>query len=166
MPAVPESQGAPSTIRCIETGLKGGAHTTLLPVREHPAPSGALRLKLVFVKNRPNVLVREHPAPSGALRQGDGPLWGGAPCFVREHPAPSGALRPLPRAASAMMATSQGAPSSIRCIETGPSATRTRAPPGCQGAPSTMRCIKTGFAEGCERDDGDESGSTQHHQVH
>ena len=88
MPAVPESQGAPSTIRCIETGLKGGAHTTLLPVREHPAPSGALRLKLVFVKNRPNVLVREHPAASGALRQVRAPHVHGLRRGVREHPAP------------------------------------------------------------------------------
>ena len=62
-------QGAPSTIRCIETrgveAISGPADS----VREHPAPSGALRLQeaelLPF-----QFAVREHPAPSGALRHG------------------------------------------------------------------------------------------------
>ena len=111
-------QGAPSTIRCIETET---AFTVSLmrTVREHPAPSGALRPP-TRVRDRYHIFsVRGHPAPSGALR----PLEqleclvvdrggreastircietcnrmvaGSNPAAVREHPAPSGALRLL-----------------------------------------------------------------------
>ncbi|ERH33648.1 hypothetical protein HMPREF1550_00265 [Actinomyces sp. oral taxon 877 str. F0543] len=39
------------------------------PVREHPAPSGALRQEHVLPHGgRDDVVVTEHPAPSGALR--------------------------------------------------------------------------------------------------
>ena len=89
-------------------------------VREHPAPSGALRQFVAMRLVRKNLTVREHPAPSGALRPVPGdPAFRarfrqGAPstirCIktpdvgtvptdangVREHPAPSGALRPSP----------------------------------------------------------------------
>ena len=88
-------QGAPSTIRCIKTwrgsrcpGSRSGR------VREHPAPSGALRRVVLIPRGvRRDPRVREHPAPSGALR----PRTQARDCDdgarVREHPAPSGALR-------------------------------------------------------------------------
>ena len=88
-------------------------------------------------------------------------------CQVREHPAPSGALRPRPPTSRTLLRGSQGAPSTIRCIETSRTSpgTRTRrrvrehpAPSGAlrqivgellgiidsgsQGAPSTIRCIE------------------------
>ena len=87
-------------------------------VREHPAPSGALRqVKKIVIslwkfhgQGAPSTIrcikttstdsttpstprVREHPAPSGTLRQRlEGELETRA-VLVREHPAPSGALR-------------------------------------------------------------------------
>ena len=88
-------QGAPSTTRCIKTwrgsrcpGSRSGR------VREHPAPSGALRRVVLIPRGvRRDPRVREHPAPSGALR----PRTQARDCDdgarVREHPAPSGALR-------------------------------------------------------------------------
>ena len=65
--------------------------------------------------------VREHPAPSGALRH---ILALGCPTFVtpvREHPAPSGALRQVVglHLDSPIGLLRQGAPSTIRCIKTG-----------------------------------------------
>ncbi|ERH28485.1 hypothetical protein HMPREF1550_02085 [Actinomyces sp. oral taxon 877 str. F0543] len=64
-------------------------------VREHPAPSGALRRDLSVKRfNHAIHLVREHPAPSGALRQAGRDLARDRIELVREHPAPSGALRP------------------------------------------------------------------------
>ena len=59
----------------------------------------------------------------------------------------------------------QGAPSTIRCIETSASWS------SCsfflsQGAPSTIRCIETREAVVWGFEDVDASGSTQHHQVH
>ena len=112
--------------------------------------------------------VREHPAPSGALRPAVARVLDTADEIVREHPAPSGALRPALRALGVPRAR-QGAPSTIRCIKTRPptsrgcpgsSAVREHpAPSGAlrqvvvdslrlfaltrQGAPSTTRCIKT-----------------------
>ena len=62
-------------------------------VREHPAPSGALRLDVPEV-----LVVRVHP--------------------VREHPAPPGALRPFDGGLDGSDAGRQGAPSTIRCIKT------------------------------------------------
>ena len=120
MLVVSARQGAPSTIRCIETrGVLEVALGITHKVREHPAPSGALRRRrrtLTF--HDFDGSVREHPAPSGALRPGGvgerrgGTVRQGAPstirCIetverlyregqplhpVREHPAPSGALR-------------------------------------------------------------------------
>ena len=109
-------QGAPSTIRCIKTA----------------APS---------FFSQPQNKVREHPAPSGALRRlGDHVLHEAV--LVREHPAPSGALRLVLRLRQLRPDESQGAPSTTRCIMTptrGPPRPRRRS----QGAPSTTRCIKT-----------------------
>ena len=135
--------------------------------------------------------VREHPAPSGALR----PVRRSNPslhhrCVVREHPAPSGALRPMTTASlrylrsacqgapstircietfsgsftSSMLETSQGAPSTIRCIETTYCNLFKRKFVG-RGAPSTIRCIKTGTPL-ASRTATTGSGSAQHHQVH
>ena len=89
----------------------------LYNVREHPAPSGALRhsTRILDITSEsgqgapstirciktwpssctgsPGSSVREHPAPSGALRHEGSDLFL-TQCFcVREHPAPSGALR-------------------------------------------------------------------------
>ena len=63
-------------------------------VREHPAPSGALRLEdppvlLPFAHE----FVREHPAPPGALRRVHRVVDVREQGEVREHPAPPGALR-------------------------------------------------------------------------
>ena len=112
-------------------------------VREHPAPSGALRLGEVLSGGGLAERVREHPAPSGALRR-DGRRRESPP-IVREHPAPSGALRPGHRSSRMRnrLARGQGAPSTIRCIKTGqPQAESDELLLG-QGAPSTIRCIKT-----------------------
>ena len=140
------SQGAPSTIRCIETARRPVPGAGRCPVREHPAPSGALRRNSIVESSIVDLhQVREHPAPSGALR----------PC----------AARPLAGSTSG-----QGAPSTIRCIKTPTRSARTvllvvrehPAPSGAlrpqrgslrdpsnprrQGAPSTIRCIKTASA--------------------
>ena len=138
------SQGVPSTIRCIETTCAGTAAGTSRSVREHPAPSGALRREAEVVLQLLRGEVREHPAPSGALRRG-----GDTPCdvvdlAVREHPAPSGALRHLLLAFERGVAVlGQGAPSTIRCIKTSSYEFPARDSNTCQGAPSTIRCIKT-----------------------
>ena len=137
-------------------------------VREHPAPSGALRLgkpecstMLGTSQGAPSTIRCIKTCP---LRHPVEPV--GQP--VREHPAPSGALRPRPLRAGPLLSSHQGAPSTIRCIETGNSpgwrrsTARVRehpAPLGAlrqpsgalrvqrdvhrQGAPSTIRCIKT-----------------------
>ena len=120
----PRGQGAPSTIRCIETGNKPRTRAQVLSrVGEHPAPSGALRLLIGAV----------------AMFRGFGQ---GAPSTIRciETLSPSSApLAPTLR---------QGAPSTIRCIETWPGApcacpACVREHPAPQGAPSTIRCIET-----------------------
>ena len=92
---LPACQGAPSTIRCIKT-RSTSTTTRARPrsVREHPAPSGALRHQKRRCQPRSPQNVREHPAPSGALRLAAG-LCGGGAEFV-----------------------CQGAPSTIRCIKT------------------------------------------------
>ena len=88
------SQGAPSTIRCIKTAVATTVSGVTHRVREHPAPSGALRLR--------------NNEDSRAL----------VGRSVREHPAPSGALRPEHADVGVELASSQGAPSTIRCIKT------------------------------------------------
>ena len=92
-----QGQGAHSTIRCIKTvALSSPARTMGLLVREHPAPSGALRPPHHEVAHHPRLGgAREHPAPSGALRPETVRLRVRR-CFeVREHPAPSGAFTTL-----------------------------------------------------------------------
>ena len=64
----PRGQGAPSTIRCIKTAWSETLHCGF-NVREHPAPSGALRRFLPVLHRWLRHFVREHPAPSGALRR-------------------------------------------------------------------------------------------------
>ena len=68
-------------------------------VREHPAPLGALRRR-VMGETPATHTVREHPAPLGALRQLGLNDRDRVDLVVREHPAPLGALRPKERAAS------------------------------------------------------------------
>ena len=87
-------QGAPSTIRCIKTAQRPTIPNAFSPVREHPAPSGALRPHDgSFPEPRAEECVRERPVPSGALRR-EHALRGPLPeDLVREHPAPPGALR-------------------------------------------------------------------------
>ena len=184
-------QGAPSTTRCIETSQRWGiSPAPMAPVRGHPAPPGALRQanrillhRGLEVRERPAPSgalrrrarartactwcgVREHPAPSGALRPVDvaGHVRPAAP--VREHPAPSGALRHAVGGALALLRRGQGAPITIRCIETstgrcGPasSSSPVRGHPAPSGASRHSRIIHT-------RLDGAKSGSTLHHQVH
>ena len=112
-------QGAPSTIRCIETYSETSSRRARNSVREHPAPSGALRrIKIVTRVLHVDLNVREHPAPSGALRLGARPAHGHG-------------------------ATGQGAPSTIRCIETARVSLHAHASFPGRGAPSTIRCIET-----------------------
>ena len=110
------------------------------PVREHPAPSGALRL-VDLGRYRPGAAVGGYPAPSGALRPDSHCAGCGRDSLLREHPAPSGALRPggaephqiyvipvrehlAPSGAlrrgelftDSGFAQRQGAPSTVRCI--------------------------------------------------
>ena len=87
-------QGAPSTIRCIETRNGSRLQFHRHSVREHPAPSGALRHRCT-------------PSP-----------YVYSEILVREHPAPSGALRRAPRLRGSSGLQGQGAPSTIRCIQT------------------------------------------------
>ena len=111
-----DCQGAPSTIRCIETQNTGYQGRFGGVVREHPAPSGAWRHS-DRVRADVVVPVREHPAPSGALRQ----HMAGLPLTsaeVREQAAPSGALRQNHGEPHGPGVFSQGAGSTIRCIET------------------------------------------------
>ena len=88
----------------------------------------------------------------------------GAASSVREHPAPSGALRPREREQLRLRVHSQGAPSTIRCIETVRPAPgelarwQVREHPAPSGA---LRRIRAGGASPL----GLMSGSTQHHQV-
>ena len=85
--------------------------------------------------------VGEHPAPSGALRRCRPGPGRSAPRTVREHPAPPGALRcDCERTTISTPALRQGAPSTIRCIET-------------LDVPEVL-VVRV------------QSGSTQHHQVH
>ena len=107
-----------------------------LPVRPLAILCGVCAGQLPFDTPR----VREHPAPSGALRL-DAPHVPGFDGDVREHPAPSGALRPSRPILEAIWSTCQGAPSTIRCIET-----------MCLEDPASWYWTM--------------SGSTQHHQVH
>ena len=109
--------------------------------------------------------VREHPAPSGALRRHRLSVDRVLELLVREHPAPSGALRQLDVAPLVSVAAGQGVPSTIRCIETlAPSRPHDRRPPVREHpAPSGALRHRLGA---CARPRPFPSGSTQHHQVH
>ena len=159
-------QGAPSTIRCIKTCRERHRHQTRIHiVREHPAPSGALR-----------------PLTTGTLNSLIASQ--GAPSTIR-------CIKTDVLFAIKGFNNGQGAPSTIRCIKTAvfrPGPTRERpvrehpAPSGAlrradysqiemrimarQGAPSTIRCIKTTVIDRTTAEQLARSGSTQHHQVH
>ena len=120
-------------------------------IREHPAPSGALRRQrsarrrparswgqgapstIRCIMTRRQLVggdglleVREHPAPSGALRRNSIVESSIVDLHqVREHPAPSGALRPCAARPLAGSTSGQGAPSTIRCIKTPTRSART-----------------------------------------
>ena len=92
-------QGAPSTIRCIETcATSAPGRTSWSPVREHPAPSGALRHDCGLLAELVDDGVRERPAPPGALRRGHNqclwPRWGNIKGVPRTARC-SGCRRPL-----------------------------------------------------------------------
>ena len=113
-------------------------------VREHPAPPGALRPGVHTPRvRRTSRRVREHPAPPGALRQDRPTCRRCGRRGVREHPAPPGALRPRPWRSGRVNCLCQGAPSTIRCIETVLSSPCPADMNNSQGAPSTIRCIET-----------------------
>ena len=89
--------------------------------------------------------VREHHAPVGALRLCSS-LRVSASSEVREHHAPVGALRPADGISSDARHDGQGAPRTCRCIETSPWRTVSRGSSARQGAPRTCRCIETSLA--------------------
>ena len=62
------SQKAPSTRRCSKTERRASSAASLIAVRKHPAPEGALRRKEIEIYPLRYFLVRKHPAPEGALR--------------------------------------------------------------------------------------------------
>ena len=134
-------QGAPSTIRCIMTQPSASPLGYRPRVREHPAPSGALRLVLRLRQLRPDesqgapsttrcIMTPTRGPPRPRRRSQGAPsttrciktlcarCWGGCASSVREHPAPSGALRRQIWSRVGVPVQSQGAPSTIRCIKT------------------------------------------------
>ena len=130
-------QGAPNTTRCIKTAYRWRALRERFPVREHPAPPGALRQQSIIVRQDILVQVREHPAPSGALRS--------------DYPAEYAADN----------APGQGAPSTIRRVQDlvpegqvvvlGPS-TKGRRPAGAAVAPRPVApsaALRLPFAVRC-----------------
>ena len=56
------------------TSAQVSCRSTRRRVREHPAPSGALRRDKADIDCDCDAVVREHPAPSGALRRADGAI--------------------------------------------------------------------------------------------
>ncbi|EFW10574.1 hypothetical protein HMPREF9005_0449 [Actinomyces sp. oral taxon 178 str. F0338] len=85
---------------------------------------------------------------------------------VREHPAPSGALRRDGKSGFLLALLGQGAPSTIRCIETREDTGYEDWDIVGQGAPSTIRCIETEVNPAARGQPDIRSGSAQHHQVH
>ena len=181
----PRSQGAPSTIRCIKT-LAPARTTALLPRQGAPSTIRCIKTGYELVADL-DLSVREHPAPSGALRQPDRadipgvdqPRQGApstirciktgeyprSPCFlfpVREHPPPPGAFRPEHADVGVELASSQGATNTIRCIKTGAGKEgfeKVREHPAPSGALRRSSSAATRLLYTL-------SGSTQHHQVH
>ena len=110
--------------------------------------------------------VREHPAPSGALRHGKNATVVNHSLGVREHPAPSGALRPCNLTLTHVNRTHrQGAPSTIRCIETIRSRPESRTVPRVREHPAPSGALRQGL-DTAHNAVVIGSGSTQHHQVH
>ena len=158
----------------------------MAPVREHPAPSGALRPENDDVINIRPRMVREHPAPSGALRHE-------IPVVVHERlersgstqrhqvhsrPCSKGAGRgPLPkcrgqRSAGAAVVPHAGAPSAlllspsaVKCAHKGPelgNAVRT------QGWNQAVVCgvVLRNFVPCVRNRELRAKGGTQRHRVH
>ena len=137
-------QGAPSTIRCIETPRIRRRSRSTTSVREHPAPSGALRHS---PNSSGNVNASSQGAPSTIRCIKTCPYFSNAREPSTRQGAPS-TIRciktPLRRRVGGHpRARRQGAPSTIRCIKTQRLRFRTSTCGPCQGAPSTIRCIKT-----------------------
>ena len=102
-------------------------------VREHPAPSGALRPETTTAQTRSATSRQGAPSTIRCIKTkiivGD---WYDAHFRVREQPAPSGALRPgVTARVDELNAERQGAPSTIRCIETRPIVPPRRSLPLC-----------------------------------
>ena len=89
-------QGAPSTIRCIETGRMCGTRSVRRRCQGAPSTIRCIKTATPRLPVPGGPLVREHPAPSGALRRPRRRAHR-APLPVREYPAPSGAFAPLPQ---------------------------------------------------------------------
>ena len=96
-----------------------GCRSTRRGVREHPAPSGALRCRRIHLADL-----------LGDSRQG-------APSTIRCIKTP------VSEDERFVVTHGQGAPSTIRCIKTRAPPRPARKTSSCQGAPSTIRCIKT-----------------------
>ena len=147
------SQGAPSTIRCIKTcPLRHPEEPVGQPVREHPAPSGALRPRPL----RAGPLLSSHqgaPSTIRCIETGNSPGWRRSTARVREHPAPLGALRQPSGALRVQRDVHrQGAPSTIRCIKTWRCSRRR----GCRS-----RTVREQPAPPCSSDRAPESGPGQ-----
>ena len=97
--------------------VSAGAHPALL-VREHPAPSGALRQLRFGALAGPVHQVGKRPAPSGALRPQAARAVVEDDIRGRAHPALSGALRlRFGGFGNAVLIIGPGVPSTIRCVE-------------------------------------------------
>ena len=117
---------------------------TLLLVRKHPAPEGALRPQGEFHRLDRRAC-QKAPSTRRCIKTSISDTLLPSLSGVRKHPAPEGALRLLERACSASVTSGQKAPSTRRCIKTrGETSPRTLQ--YCQKAPSTRRCIKTGHS--------------------
>ena len=141
-----------------------------MDVREHPAPSGALRLMnprhssatnrtsqgptstIRCIKTGPGQGARHHHDHRGqgasstirCIKTRRRPCTRRFPCRVREHPAPPGALRrntPVIRDADYCVVRERPAPSGA--LKRARAVVPHRPHRPRQGAPSTIRCIKT-----------------------
>ena len=85
-------QGAPRTARCIKTRNVRRRLRTYRPVREHPAPLGALRPPGRGLPPGQHLAGQGAPRTARCIKTGHATSHTGA-ALVREHPAPLGALR-------------------------------------------------------------------------
>ena len=142
--AASSGQGAPSTIKCIKIQNHQSPQQARIHVREHPAPSGALRLvaicaSIVFLYSRQGA-----PSTIRCIKTAE----------HRRHPRGEAGRR-------------QGAPSTIRCIKTEISLdphTKSFRPVWEHPAPSGA--LRLGIVMVSCTPFPIRSGSTQHHQVH